>query len=202
MQPQFAFVLCLSFLGKARQKFKTGDATFTTIRTKKGRVIVVKHDTTSPRPYSRINRIQGTKGVFEGAADSDTWPMRMMLDRRLEDPNCKEEWLGEAELAEIRAKYKHPLWKKFGELAVAAGGHGGMDFFMDLRWTYCLRNGLPLDMDVYDLAMWCSVCELSERSVLSGSKPQSFPDFTRGAWKTAKPLPLADIDLAKAGLPV
>ena len=184
---------------KARQKFKTGDATFTTIRTKNGRVIVIKHDTTSPRPYTRINRIQGTKGMFEGAADSDTWPMRMMLDRASADPTVPEKWMDDKDLAAVREKYRHPLWKKAGELALKVGGHGGMDFLMDLRWPYCLRNGLPLDMDVYDLATWCSVCELSERSVLSGSRPQNFPDFTRGAWKTAKPLPLADIDMSKAG---
>ena len=84
-----------------------------------------------------------------------------------------------------------------GELAKAVGGHGGMDFLMDLRWVYCLQNGLPLDMDVYDLATWCSICELSERSVRSGSKPQDVPDFTRGGWKTAKPLGIEGIDMTK-----
>ena len=58
-----------------------------------------------------------------------------------------------------------------------------MDFMMDLRWVYCMRNGLPLDMDVYDLASWCAVCELSEKSARSRSKALDFPDFTRGAWK-------------------
>ena len=70
-----------------------------------------------------------------------------------------------------------------------------MDYLMDYRWTYCLRNGLPLDMDVYDLAATCAVCELSERSARNGSKPQTFPDFTRGAWKTAKPLGIVDMDV-------
>jgi len=100
----------------------------------------------------------------------------------------------------LRRDYMHPLWKKAGEIAMRVGGHGGMDYLMDLRWTYCLRQGLPLDMSVYDLATWCSVCELSERSVRSGSKPKGFPDFTRGAWRTLSPRPLADIDIGKAGL--
>ena len=98
---------------------------------------------------------------------------------------------------EMRIKYRHPLWKQAGELAKAVGGHGGMDFLMDLRWVYCLQNGLPLDMDVYDLATWCSICELSERSVRSGSKPQDVPDFTRGGWKTAKPLGIEGVDMSK-----
>ena len=77
----------------------------------------------------------------------------------------------------------HPLQKALGEIAKKAGGHGGMDFMMDLRWSYCLQKGLPLDMDVYDLASWCAVCELSERSARNRSATLDFPDFTRGAWK-------------------
>ena len=68
-------------------------------------------------------------------------------------------------------------------------GHGGMDFIEDLRLIDALRQGRPLDMDVYDAAAWSVVTELSERSVARGGAPQEFPDFTRGRWK--KELPLA-----------
>ena len=71
---------------------------------------------------------------------------------------------------------------------------------MDLRWAFCLQNGLPLDMDVYDLAAWCSICELSERSVRSRSNSVDVPDFTREGWRTAKPLGIVTVDLAKMGL--
>ena len=54
-------------------------------------------------------------------------------------------------------KYQHPILKKYGEIAKEVGGHGGMDFIMDSRLVYCLQNGLPLDMDVYDLAEWCAL---------------------------------------------
>ena len=176
---------------KADLKFQTGDATFTTIRTVNGRVIVIKHDTTSPRPYSRINRIQGTKGVFEGSCgEKSPWPLRIGLDG-----GGSNSWLNADELEKLRREHMHPLWKVAGELAVKAGGHGGMDFLMDLCWSNSIRRGLPLDMSVYDLATWCSVCETSERSVRSGSQPQSLPDFTRGAWKTAKPREIAPVDV-------
>ena len=178
---------------RASLKFKTGDATFTTIRTANQRVIVIKHDTTSPRPYSRINRLQGTSGVIEGQTESPSWPLRIMFDG--EGDGWENAWLDQEAVERIRREHMHPLWKRAGELARKEGGHGGMDYLMDARWSYCLRKGLPLDTDVYDLATWCSVCELSERSVLSGSAPQKFPYFTRGAWKTAKPLPLADIEI-------
>jgi hypothetical protein len=94
----------------------------------------------------------------------------------------------------------HPLWKKVGEIAKKVGGHGGMDFIMDLRWAYCMQNGLPLDMDVYDLASWCSICELSERSVRNRSRTLDVPDFTRGAWRKKEPLPDFDVDPVRFGL--
>ena len=53
---------------------------------------------------------------------------------------------------------------------------------MDYRLIYCLQNGLPLDMDVYDMAEWCCVGELSRISMEHGSAPVAIPDFTRGAW--------------------
>jgi hypothetical protein len=70
---------------------------------------------------------------------------------------------------------------------------------MDLRWAYCLQNGLPLDMDVYDLASWSSIVECSRKSDLAGGAPVELPDFTRGAWKTAEPRTIGDVDLAKMG---
>ena len=97
----------------------------------------------------------------------------------------------------MREAYRHPFWKVAGEVAKKVGGHGGMDFIMDLRWSYCLQNGLPLDTDVYDLAAWSAMVELTEKSVDSGSRPVDCPDFTRGAWRTAKPFTVDTIDLSK-----
>ena len=94
--------------------------------------------------------------------------------------------MDEKAFAELREKYTHPIWRQHGEIAKKVGGHGGMDFIMDLRWVHCLKNGLPLDMDVYDLASWSAICELSERSVFRRGERMDFPDFTRGGWKTAR----------------
>ncbi|MDD2461679.1 MAG: acetylgalactosaminidase, partial [Kiritimatiellae bacterium] len=151
------------------------------IRTYRGRTILVQHDTTSPRPYSRINLISGTRGVL---AD---YPLRVALA-----PDTHA-WMKESELEALKAKYVHPLWDKNGEAAKKAGGHGGMDFLMDLRLCHCLQHGLPLDIDVYDSALWSSVVELSERSVERDGKPVKVPDFTRGAWKIAEPLGIVTV---------
>jgi hypothetical protein len=150
----------------------------TLIRTVKGRTIMVQHDTTNPRPYSRINHIQGTKGVF---AD---YPARLALDGKSED------WIQGDALNAYFEKYRHPLWAKEGELAKKVGGHGGMDFVMDWRLMTCLRAGEALDQSVYDAAAWSSVFPLSCKSVAHRSASVDVPDFTRGVWEHTEPLPI------------
>ena len=92
------------------------------------------------------------------------------------------------QLEKWQAEYDHPLWKRMGEQAVRNGGHGGMDFVMMWRIVYCLRHGQPLDQDVYDAAAWSSISPLSAVSVADRSNSKTIPDFTRGAWRTGKPL--------------
>jgi len=177
---------------QARLHPRCGDMSTTLIRTVKGRSIMVQHDVTSPRPYSRINLVSGTRGIL------CDYPLRIALE---EQPGAGAHgWFDGNKTAEIMQKYQHPLWKAAGALAQKMGGHGGMDFLMDLRLCYCLQNGLPLDMDVYDLAASCSLCELSERSALNRGASQDVPDFTRGGWKTAKPLGIETVDLEKLGI--
>jgi predicted dehydrogenase len=161
---------------QAKMRYALGDMSTTVIRTYRGRTILVQHDTTSPRPYSRINTISGTKGVL------CDYPLRVALE-----PNAHD-WLADKELLALKAKYAHPLWDKRGETAKKVGGHGGMDYLMDLRLCLCLQQGLPLDINVYDTALWSSLVELTERSVLRDGAPVKVPDFTRGGWKTAEPL--------------
>ena len=177
------------------ERFAMADMNVTTIRTAKGRTILLQHDVTSPRPYSRLNLIAGTKGVFRSyprldvfVEGRDEWPTeggRHVFDDKRS--------------AEIRQGFRHPLWKTVGELAEKVGGHGGKDYLMDLRWAYCLQLGLPMDTDVYDLASWCAISELTERSARNRSQAMDVPDFTRGAWKNPEPCNLmeATVDLAK-----
>ena len=101
---------------------------------------------------------------------------------------------------QVRREFAHPLWRDVAAVAEKVGGHGGLDFIMDLRWAWCLQNGEPLDMDVYDLAATSCICELTETSVRKGSKPVSIPDFTRGNWKNVQPWGIVNVDLKKMGL--
>ncbi len=171
---------------RATYPYKTGDMNTTVIRTEKGRTIMVQYGRYSPRPYSRINLITGTKGTL------CSYPLRVALS-----PNW-EAWLDDKQLAEQKAKYTHPLWKRIGELGrkssdVSLHAHGGMDYIMEYRLCHCLLNGLPLDQDVYDGATWSSVVELTERSVLQDGSSVEVPDFTRGAWQNAQPLGIVDV---------
>lgn len=160
-------------------KFKAGDINTSIIQTALGRTIMLQWDEQLPRPYTRHNLIQGTKGVWAG------YPNRLVVEGLTPSTDS---WVQGKDLAPWFEKYDHPLWKRTGEDAVKNGGHGGMDFVMLWRLVYCLRNGIALDQDVYDAAAWTVVGPLSEKSVAKRGAPQDIPDFTRGGWKTATPL--------------
>ena len=169
-----------------------GDMNSTLIRTVGGKSLLIQHDVSSPRPYSRIQFLSGTKGAI------CDYPFRVVLE---EKPGAgAHKWFSDEKAAEICERYRHPLWKTVGKLAEKVGGHGGMDFIMDARWVYCLQQGLPLDTDVYDLAATCCICELTEKSARNRSRTMSIPDFTRGAWRTNRPMEIIDMDLARFGL--
>ena len=148
-----------------------GNINTSIIRTVKGKTIMLQHDTTSPRIYTRLHIISGTRGCAQKYPE----PGRIAIGH---------EWVNETKLAELTEQYTPVIVKRIGEMAKQIGGHGGMDFLMTWRLIDCLRNGLPLDIDVYDSVSWSSIMPASERSVRGGSIPVEIPDFTRGAWKT------------------
>ena len=160
--------------------FKGGDINTSIIKTVLGRTLMVQWDETSPRPYSRLNLIQGTKGTLAG------FPNRMSIEGVTKGHDSG--WAEGAEWEAIAQKYEHPLFKRMGELSAKMGGHGGMDFLMLFRIIECLHQGEPLDQNVYEGCFWSALGPLSERSVAEDGMPQVFPDFTRGSWKTTKPL--------------
>ena len=155
---------------KRSETYNLGDVNVSLIQTALGRTLYVGHDTNLPRPYSRIHTVQGTKGLFQG------YPDRVYVEGRSENHRWDE-------IDEWRDEFEHPLWRRELAQRQERPGHGGMDFLEDQRLIYCLRNGLPTDMNVYDAAALSAVIELSERSVANGGAPQDFPDFTRGRWR-------------------
>ncbi len=171
--------------GKAPESFANGDHTLTMIRTENGKTLHIQHNVMTPRPYSRMYQLTGTKGFankypIEGYAFE---PEQLAGDSIPDHENLSSHGFISAEQHKtLTEKYTHPIVREVGDIAKKVGGHGGMDYIMDYRLIYCLNNGLPLDMDVYDLAEWCCLIPLSAISIENGSAPVEVPDFTRGAW--------------------
>ncbi|MEC4020294.1 Gfo/Idh/MocA family protein [Streptomyces sp. H27-D2] len=153
-----------------KESYIESDMSISLVQTAKGRVIRLEHGVSNPHPYSRLNILAGTKGVFED------YPERIYLEPEMTDDN----WGDFAKYAE----YDHWLWK---EHANPPGGHGGMDYIMIFRLMQTMQLGLVPDFDVYDAATWTAPVPLSHASIKAKGAPQEIPDFTRGGWKKARP---------------
>jgi hypothetical protein len=139
----------------ANRKYR-GNLNTTHIMTAKGRTILVQHDVSSFQPYSRIHLVKGTNGM------AIKYPKQLIA--------LGESWVKDDELKKLFDEHSPEIVKRVGEEAKKVGGHGGMDFIMDWRMIDCLRNGLPLDQDVYDGAAWSVIGPLSEWSVANRSQ--------------------------------
>ncbi|MBQ9556229.1 MAG: Gfo/Idh/MocA family oxidoreductase [Muribaculaceae bacterium] len=166
--------------------FRNGDHTTTLISTEQGKVIEVHHNVMTPQPYNRMYQLTGTKGFankypVEGyALASDE--MKKAGIATLSKNYTGHSYLSKEDTEALLQSFTSPLVSRYGDEAREVGGHGGMDFIMDSRLVYCLQNGLPLDIDVYDLAEWCCLAELGSISMDNGNMPVQVPDFTRGEW--------------------
>ena len=176
--------------GKPCNNYRNGDQTTTLMRTEEGKVVEIQHNVMNPQPYNRLYKLTGTKGYATKYPEQHYALDKSQLTASGVAPKVDDlsshGFLPKAEQDALVAKYQHPIIKKYGEMAQKVGGHGGMDFFMDARLVYCLQNGLPLDMDVYDLAEWCCLAELGALSMDNNCCAVAFPDFTRGHWNEVK----------------
>ena len=175
--------------GRPCENYRNGDHTTTLMRTADGKVVEIQHNVMNPQPYNRLFKLTGTKGY----ATKYPEPKISLDKKQLQESGVEPEvdnlsshgFLPKAEYDALMKKYYHPILQKYGELGREMG-HGGMDFMMDARLVYCLQNGLPLDMDVYDLAEWCCLAELGSLSMDNNCAAVTFPDFTRGHWNDQK----------------
>ena len=168
--------------------FQNGDQTSTLIRTLQGKTMLIQHDVLTPRPYSRMFQVVGSDGY------ASKYPVNQLLFRSSTLSNESPDYqnlnahsaMPDSLCQAMLRKYLPPFVQELQEKARRVGGHGGMDFLMDYRLVYCLQNGLPLDMDVYDMAEWCCLGPLTRLSLENNSMPVAIPDFTRGAWDRVK----------------
>ena len=156
--------------------FALGDVVITNIKCAHGEVITLFHDTSLPRPYSRCNLLQGTKGIWSEDKAG------LYFDGVSPKPH---EW---EPVEKYFKRYEHPLWKKFQSAGVK-GGHGGMDFLVLRGFIDAVKRGIQTPIDVYDTAAWMAITTLSEDSVNMGGHPVAIPDFTNGRWIDREPAP-------------
>ncbi|MCJ4851609.1 twin-arginine translocation (TAT) pathway signal sequence domain protein, partial [Klebsiella pneumoniae] len=159
----------------AEVKFALGDVVNTMIGCTNGETIMLCHDTSLPRPYSLGFRVQGTEGLWMDVNKSIYLEGKSPQPHRWEPA---EGWF---------AKYDHPLWKRYADLAAGAG-HGGMDWFVIHAFVEALKAKAPMPIDIYDALAWSAITPLSEQSIAEGNRTLDFPDFTRGQWRTRKPI--------------
>lgn len=166
----------------AGYNFNQGDVTTTMLKCANGETVVLTHDCSLPRPYSRCYRVQGTKGLYMEDGDGIFIEGVSKID--------ENDWMHHAQSFTedgYREKYEHPLWKKYATDGIHAGGHGGMDFLVLSAFVESVRMDAEPPIDVYDTAVWMAVTCLSEQSIALGSAPVAFPDFTNGNWIEREP---------------
>jgi len=151
------------------------DVNTTLIGTASGRSILLQHDSHTGRPYTRLNKVVGTKATHYG------YPSRLFIDN---GPSWAHDWLPDFVAAEYQSQFEHPLWMRLRQNATEhAHGHGGMDFVMMYRLIRCLNEGVALDLSVYDGALQSMVGALTEISVAGGATRVEIPDLTAGRWR-------------------
>ncbi len=159
----------------AKMTWALGDVNTTLIRTENGATITLYHDTVSPRPYDLILRVQGTQGIYSGTLDKFYFEGRSAKVDVWDDPEA------------YYKEFEHPLWRDLAETA-RSHGHGGADYIEIHEFLKAVRNRTQTPIDVYDAAAWSCLYPLSVQSVAARSQPVDIPDFTRGKWKTRKPV--------------
>jgi predicted dehydrogenase len=158
-----------------KRQYAQGDIVTTIVKTQKGNSIVINYDMQLWRPYDNRWTIQGTDGLYNEQRNA------VYLHGR--SPKY-EEW---ESFDPYQEQYDHAWWK-----AMKSGGgeqsHGGTDHLELKLFLEAVRNKTQTPIDVYDAVTMSVIMPLSAKSIAGGSKPVKCPDFTRGRWKSRKPV--------------
>ncbi|MCL2159760.1 MAG: gfo/Idh/MocA family oxidoreductase, partial [Oscillospiraceae bacterium] len=150
-----------------------GDIITTVLKCANGETLLLTHDTTLPRPYSRGGRVQGTKGIW-------------MEDNKsiyIENISPEHTWENFYDFIE-KYGYEHPMWAEYKNAGIKEAGHGGMDYLVVREFIKSASQKTEPPIDTYEAALLCCITPLSEKSIALGSHPVEVPDFTRGLYMT------------------
>jgi predicted dehydrogenase len=149
-----------------------GDIITTILKTSNGETVLLTHDTTLPRPYSRGGRVQGTKGIW-------------MEDNKsiyIDGISPVHTWENFYDFIE-KYGYEHPMWAE-DKISGIKSGHGGMDYLVIQEFVKSVATMSEPPIDTYEAALLTSITPLSEKSIILGSQPVEVPDFTHGLYMT------------------
>ena len=175
------------YIGKEGVEFLEGDVVTTIIHCANGQNITLTHGVSLPRPYSRDQRVQGTKGIWlhnsKGIYIDGISTCKEIIDVA-GNPYLEYEW---DPVESFYEKYDHPIWQDYRDHIF--GGHGGVDALTIRAFLDSVRKHIPTPIDVYDCAAWMCITCLSEQSIAMGGMPVPIPDFTNGRWINREPKP-------------
>lgn len=161
--------------GAKASYWRYGDSNTTVLKTKLGRVIHLRKDSTSLRPHHMTSHeLQGTTAVYRTPIDPRQEPL-IWIDglspggekaSRAKRGNVShaDQW---ESLYKYADRFEHPRWKKHMTLAQQAG-HGGGDFFELEDFVNAIQGRAPNPIDVYDAVTWSSILWLSQESERTG----------------------------------
>ncbi|MEL6109275.1 MAG: Gfo/Idh/MocA family oxidoreductase, partial [Planctomycetota bacterium] len=148
------------------RNYINGDINSSLIQLANGESLMLKHDTDLPRPYSRINLVQGTRGIVRGFPQFSVSLESRDLTPGIDNPKATHPYKGPHHKYKWRSgreysqQYDHPLWKwiedKAANTPIAADGFRladeirSGDYLEDYRLVQALRKGEVPDFDVYD----------------------------------------------------
>lgn len=136
----------------------------TLIATEQGRTILLDHDVSTPRPYSRKQTVCGSTAYIS------KYPVETFM-------SDATGMLQGRELREFMDGYKHEIELAYEADAERLGVENRMNYYMDRRLIDAMLRGTAMDISVVDAAIWSSLTELTQQSAKSGGCPVDIPRF-------------------------
>lgn len=151
----------------------------TLIRTTSGVTLLLQYDTTTPRPYNRLQTVCGTLGFAQ------KYPLPTLV---LQGPDGEPVTLTGQQAERKVEEFIAPDMRALLDEGRRLGVENVMNYMMDRRLIDALSAQIAakaahktcsaqLDMDVHEAALWSCVTELSERSAQHGGERISIPEF-------------------------
>ena len=137
-------------------------------KTEKNRLIKIKNNLSSPRPYGLNFLLEGSKGAFQSQGQA-------FLQRNeiwLEGTSEKEKW---DSLSQHETEFVPEIWRQYAE-EEHGEGHSGADVITMIDYINALCEGRKGPIDIHAALDMTLPGLISQQSVLEGGRWLSVPD--------------------------